>query len=219
MQGAYRGGQLVAVGEALCGEVERERPICFCVNAGVGNVRLGQRAQVDRAVDAAEEPPVGAPFGVVYRAVVRLFLHRHLERVLASVIYQPAYVVGESREGPAVGGPGCLAVDAHRGVGHHAVEHYLYLLALPCGRHAELVAVAPCLGAGLAARFLVPPAVGVFAESLLLPARGHGYLAPLAAVLACRAEEFPLDGGRRVAARKILYFSVLGCCHGAAAQQ
>ena len=185
------------------------------------DVLLRARLQVHRAVDAAEEPPVGPALRGVDRRVGRLLVHRHLELILPTVSDQLADVVGEAVEAALVHGSRLDTVDLDLGVRHHTFEDDPDLLAAPGAGHVEaapvdavllsegvLAVVGPSL-LGVALVDIVA-AVGVAPETLLLPAGGDVDLAPFAGVHPVGAPEIPLYGVVRPLAGEVERLGLLG---------
>ena len=76
----------------------------------------GLYLQVDGTEDAAEDPVVGTPLGLVHARVGRLLVHQHVQLVLAAQLQQVGHLVLEAVEGALVRGACRLSVQAHRGV-------------------------------------------------------------------------------------------------------
>ena len=181
----------VALRVALHADLCAEPSVLVGIEDDVRHVHCGHDFQPDRAEDAAEEPPVGAPLGIVDALVGGLFRHLHFEGVLLARAQQVGDVVGEAVEGSPVNVPGGLSVDADLRVGHDSVEEELHALPVLRAWRLERVSVGPCLVAGPCPLDGVPASVGIVAEALCLPAARHLNRFPDATVLPLRTEEFP----------------------------
>ena len=146
---------------------------------------LRHRLQIDRPVDAAEDPVVGPPLGVLDARVGGDLADGDFQEVLAG-LDQIGDLVLEPVEPALVFRSGRFAVDRHLGVGHHAVEDEEDALVAPLGRNAEGATVLALL-VGL----LLVVAVVVVAEALKLPVGRHANRGPFAAVAPGGAIEFP----------------------------
>ena len=162
-----------------------ERPVGAGVQGELADVGLGQGAEPHRAVDASEEPPVRPSLRIVHAGVVGVLFHEDFQPVRAAEPDQVRNPVAEAVEGAPVHFAGHLAVDLHKGVRHHAVEHDVHLPALPGGGDFETVAVKTrfLAGLGIAVGHIIP-SVGVFPESLELPLGRDADLGPASAVRA-----------------------------------
>ncbi len=184
-------------------EQRRQRAVGLRIERRIEQTRAGPRLQVDGAEDAAEEPPVGHALGAIDRTVGRLLRHAHLDAIFGAEAQQRRDVVIEFIEGAPMDGTCRAAVDRHLGVGHHPLEDEAHPPSAPGGRHLERAAVDPLLAGRLGGALLVPAAVTVGPEALLLPLRGDPDALPRTAAAARRAIEIPCHGIVRSAAREV----------------
>ena len=168
------------------------------------DVRPRQGLQVNRSVDAAENPIVGLSLGPVDVLVGRFLGDIGLQHVVSPIIQQGGHVIPEPVEPALVHGSGAPAVDADLGVRHRSLEDEIDGLVLPSRRDAEVVTVQPVLRR---MRTVVPVVVG--AESLQFPLGRDLDGRPPVPVHSARAEKLPGDGMFRIPPRQIADLGLL----------
>ena len=197
--------QLLATLEVLTAQIGTQPAVGTGIDSHMLYLRLWLGHQVDGTVDAAKEPPVGTALSSVHRLVGRVLADLHFQQVLLAIKQLVGNVVTEPVKAALVYGTCLLTVDLHLGIGHGTLEDDAHLTAFPLAGHRKTVAVLAILlgkpvvvavGPFLLAFAVVDivATVGQSAIALLLPARGHVNLAPLAGAHPLGAAELPLHG-------------------------
>lgn len=194
--------ETVGLGYGAQEDVDGQRPVGLRVDGHAVDELGGVRQQVDRPVDAAEDPVVAPALRAVDRGVGGLLVDGHLQPVPATEGEHVGDVVGEADEAALVHRTDGRPVDPHAGVRHAALEDDEHLPTAP-GRGGRERVLVHALLVRLVRVVVdeVPVVVGPVA--LGFPVRRHGNGGPLAGVPPAGQHETPVDHVILVRARQV----------------